>query len=400
MPDTSELVRVMLVDGSPASREELRSQLLGIDRTWLEAEYSRYELFVDALTQSDADGVIVGLDADSEKALRLIEQLAQHQADLPIIVYGSQADVLVQAHQASPAVKALLSRPIKLDKLAAALEKLPRRPPRPRGLVAAVLSSRGGVGSTSLAVNIGSSLAQDARNQVVLFDLDLPMGNVDVALDLSPEYRLSDVLKNQDRIDIQLLKGSLCKHATGLWILARPEQLQMVGLAHEEQTEHMLRLLRVNFTHLVLDLSKGWLPSDLAALRLADVILLVVQQELGSLRNALFMLTSLIDDRLGSKVRIVVNRVGAEFGGEAVSLQKVEEVLARPIYWQVPHDPKPMVAAWNAGEPLIRHAPKSKAQQSIASLASDLSKYAGRGDAAAAFNLSDSVHIFKSLRKT
>jgi pilus assembly protein CpaE len=118
----------------------------------------------------------------------------------------------------------------------------------------------------------------------------------------------------------------------------------------------------------VLDLSKSFTPTDVTAMRMADVILLVTQLELTSLRNAVRILMTLEQEPgLGEKVRVVVNRVGGEDGD--ISLKKAEETINRTIFWQVPNDTKAVIGSRNAGVPLIQHAPRCKAQQAFAGLA-------------------------------
>jgi pilus assembly protein CpaE len=117
---------------------------------------------------------------------------------------------------------------------------------------------------------------------------------------------------------------------------------------------------------LILDLSKSLLPTDLMALRMADLILLVAQLELSSLRNVVRLIHCLnSDESLGEKIRVVINRLGADAVEEGISLKKAEEVIGKPIFWQIPNDTKAVIGARVAGEPLIRHAPKSRVQQSI-----------------------------------
>src|SRR5262249_42526351 len=117
-------------------------------------------------------------------------------------------------------------------------------------------------------------------------------------------------------------------------------------------------------------LSKSFSPNDLAALRMSDVILLVAQLELSSLRNVVRMLLSLAaDPALESKVRVVLNCVG---GDTDIRLKKAEETIGKPVYWQLPNDPRAVLEARTRGAPLIQPAPRSKVQQSIAGLAQAL----------------------------
>ncbi len=101
----------------------------------------------------------------------------------------------------------------------------------------------------------------------------------------------------------------------------------------------MIGLLRASYSHLVFDLSKRFTPTDMTALRMADVILLVAQLELTSLRNVVRMLLTLEQEEgLGDKINVVVNRVGSEDGD--ITLKKAEETIGKPIFWQVPNDSK------------------------------------------------------------
>src|SRR5207247_9678687 len=118
--------------------------------------------------------------------------------------------------------------------------------------------------------------------------------------------------------------------------------------------------------------------TDMAGLRLADHILLLAQLELASLRNVVRILMALsVDDEVSNKVRIVMNRVGSDHIEGDISLKKAEETIGKPIFWQVPNDSKPMLSSRVAGVPLLMHAPKSRAQQSIWGLGQALS---GKGE--------------------
>ena len=173
---------------------------------------------------------------------------------------------------------------------------------------------------------------------------------------------------NIERLDMTFLKRSLCKHESGLSVLPHPVQLEDISLIHEEHLGRLIGLLRASYSQLIFDLSKRFTPTDLTAMRMSDVILLVAQLELTSLRNVVRMLHTLSQDGdLADKVKVIVNRVGSDDGGE-ITLAKAEETIGRPIYWQIPNDFKPMVGSRNAGVPLLTHAPKSKAQIAIRGL--------------------------------
>jgi pilus assembly protein CpaE len=140
-------------------------------------------------------------------------------------------------------------------------------------------------------------------------------------------------------------------------------------------TDDMTRvigLLKATFTHLIIDLSKGFNELDMFALNQADTILLVTQLDLPCLRNVVRLLMAFKDTpAIDQKVKVVVNRVGYETG--QISLKKSQETMGREIYWQIPNDYRVMIEVRNNGVPLIQQAPKAAITQSICQLADSLS---------------------------
>jgi pilus assembly protein CpaE len=176
---------------------------------------------------------------------------------------------------------------------------------------------------------------------------------------------------NVDRLDMQFLRRSLCKHESGVSLLPHPVQMEDIALIHEEHLGRVIGLLRASYSHLVFDLSKRFSPTDWTAMRMSDSVLLVAQLELTSLRNVVRMLHTMDkEEGLGEKVKVVMNRVGAD--DSDITLEKAQETIGRQIFWQVPNDFKAMLGARNAGVPLMTHAPKSRAHLSLVALANAL----------------------------
>jgi pilus assembly protein CpaE len=379
-----DVQRIAIVDPSDATREPLRNLLLGIESVWLEAECTRYEFCIDVAKQSNPDVVVVTLDADHNKALQLIQQLTVELPGVPVLAVSARGDgqSILQALRAG--AKEFLTAPVVLEELLTAMQRLRAARVAPDGtllqtngsvrtesLVISVIGSRGGVGSTSMAVNLGCNLANDSANNVALIDLDLALGDADVALDLIPDYTLADVALNIDRLDMTFLRRSLCKHACGLSVLPHPVQMEDIALIHEDHLGRVIGLLRASYSHLIFDLSKRFTPTDLTAMRMSDVVLLVAQLDLTSLRNVVRMLHTFgQEEGLAEKIKVIMNRVGSDDG--EIGLKKAEETIGKPIFWQIPNDFKAMLGARNAGEPLLMHAPRSKAQLSLVGLANSL----------------------------
>ena len=372
------VVRLSIVDPKDASRNSLKNLLIGLDMVWLEAECSRYEFFVDVLAQTQPDIALVSLDADPTKALALVAKIAQ---DLPacnvLVVSSSQEGSLILQAMRNGA-KEFLSYPLKLEDFMAALDRIRQLTSGRTGdgqvrssKVITVAGVSGGVGCTSLAINVACTLAQNERNSVAIIDLDFALGDADVWLDIIPDYTIQDVAENISRLDYALLKRSLTKHDCGAFLLPRPVQLDDGTRISGEQLRRVIALLKATFTHLVIDVSKSFGTLDMAALNISDVVLLVTQLDLPCLRNVVRLMGYFEQQEgLGDKIRVVVNRLGLE--DTQISLSKALETIGREIYWQIPNDYATMVEARNNGVPLVTQAPRAKITRSIEQLAQSI----------------------------
>jgi pilus assembly protein CpaE len=369
----SNILRLAIVDPNDGAREKLKSMLLGMDIVWLEAECSRYEFFADVVGQTNPDIGVVCVDSDPDKAIRLINDLRERSPECNILVVSSSTDgqLILKAMRAG--AKEFLTAPVKIEDLMSALDRIGSSrfgsgSGKTRSCtVIAIAGATGGVGSTSLAVNLGCSLAADSQNTVALVDLDLSLGDADVFLDTIPDYTLVDVAQNITRLDITLLRRSLTKHASGLYLLPRPVQLQDTQLISPDDLTRVLGLLKASFTHLIIDCSKAYNALDMVALEAATHTLLVTQLDLPCLRNVVRLMMSFDEfPEIKDKVKIVVNRVGLDNG--QISLKKAQETIGREIFWQLPNDYRVMVEVRNNGVPLIEQAPRAPITQAIVSL--------------------------------
>src|SRR6185436_7005764 len=96
------------------------------------------------------------------------------------------------------------------------------------------------------------------KKSAALIDLDLCLGDADVFLDAIPDFTLVDVAQNVSRLDFSLLKRSLTKHSSGLYLLPRPVQMEDMALITPDDLQRVIGLMKATFSHLVIDLSKGY----------------------------------------------------------------------------------------------------------------------------------------------
>ncbi len=239
------------------------------------------------------------LDGEPEKAITLIQALSSKHPNVEIIATSSRNDsnFILQAFRGG--AKEFLAFPIQYDEMLNAFERI-RVTREGKGLetqatcrVFAFTGARGGAGTTSLAVNFGAILARNPANNVALVDLDLALGDAEVCLDIVPEFTLFDVATSIDRIDLQFLRRSLSKHSSGLYLLPHPDDLRQGHSIEGEHVQRVINLMKMSFTHVIIDCSKGYLQTDFAALAMADDIIMVTQLDISSVRNVVRVLMCL-----------------------------------------------------------------------------------------------------------
>lgn len=374
----SSVLRIAVVEPNDSKREALKGVLLALETVWLEAECSRYEFFVDVVEQTKPEICLIGMDADPSRATALIHEVLVKCPQTSVLVCSSSTDGRLILDAMRAGAKEFLTEPVKSEDLSTSIQRIRRQSNVASGTVEvggcnviSVAGATGGVGGSSVAVNLACALAADPKHSVVLIDLDLALGDADVFLDTIPEYTLADVSQNVERLDLTLLKKSLTKHSSGVHLLPRPLQLEDAQMITAEKLQRIIGLMKTSFSHIVLDLSKSFSRIDLAALRASDQILMITQLDLPCLRNVVRLMMTFDDDpEIRDKVRIVVNRFGQDSG--QISLRKARETVGRDIYWQIPNDYRVMVEVRNNGVPLLEHAPKAPITQSIGQLADSL----------------------------
>jgi pilus assembly protein CpaE len=365
------VLRLATVDPDEQTRNSLKTMLLGIDTVWLEAECSRYEFFMDVVTQTRPDIALINVDANPARAVQLVGEITRAQPGCSVLVISKSQEGGLILQVMRNGAREFLNMPLQLDDFVAALDRIRSsmggafgegggNP----GQIITIVGVGGGVGSTALCVNAAASLAHGNGSSPVIIDLDLMLGDADVWLDIIPEYTIRDVAENISRLDYGLLKRSLTRHDCGVYLLPRPVELEQGESIKPDDLRRILALLKATFSHLIIDVSKSFGRLDLAAMEVSNKILLVTQLDLCCLRNVVRIM-QFLDQFPGikEKIEIVVNRMGLEDAD--ISLTKALETIGREVFWQLPNDYATMVGARNNGVPLCQFAPKSRLTRSI-----------------------------------
>jgi pilus assembly protein CpaE len=236
------------------------------------------------------------------------------------------------------------------------------------GSTIAVYSAKGGLGSTSVAVNLSFALAKaHPEGHVALVDLVAGGGDLRVMLDLKPQYDMSDLLGKIDRLDADLLRSLLTPVSGGVWVLPSSESPESTDAIEATAVTTIIDQLRQHHSFTVVDCEHAMSDRTLAALDAADRVILVTQLNVPALRST--QRTLALCQRLGyadDKVQVVVNRHQAL---DAVSLADGAEVLGREFFFKIPNDYRTAAGALTKGVPVADYDASSHLAWSFDGLA-------------------------------
>ncbi len=284
-----------------------------------------YELLVLAVDQMDA----------TQMALLERELRREPRTNVLVTAPKAESDLLITALRAG--VHEFLVRPVSAQDLNVALDRITRRVPggAKRGSVVTVYSAKGGVGVTTVAVNLAFQLAAaHADLRVALADLVVGMGDVRTLLNLKSSYDINDLVARQERVDADVL-FSLLSQRGRVWILPSSDKSDTLDIDAAAATA-ILSQLRSNFGMTVVDCEDHLSDHTIAALDSADRIVLVTQLTIPVLRST--QRTLQLFARLGyrdDKTMVVVNRFHS---ADTISIAEAATVLERPIVATLAND--------------------------------------------------------------
>jgi pilus assembly protein CpaE len=235
------------------------------------------------------------------------------------------------------------------------------------GQVTAVRGVKGGVGTTFIATNLAISIQRQTRRRVLLIDSNLFGGDVPIALNMTPNRSIADLIPHVDALDDDLLESIVVRHDSGVAVLAAPTELERAETVRPEGFQRVLEVMRTRYDHVVVDVSPFLDQNSLVALDLSDMVLVVCTPEVAALKNAARLLE--LGGALGyaeTKMRLLLNRAK---GPGAVGRADIEKHLHYLISFTIPNDATAVVRALNRGEPLVTCERGNRAAKAVDRLA-------------------------------
>jgi pilus assembly protein CpaE len=325
------------------------------------------------------DLLIFELGKDAQKEMDTIESLLSADEVGEVFLTADVADPAVLMQAIRIGAKEFLSQPIKAEEVKQALEKYKERRKGSAlkgeckiGEVISVFGSKGGVGTTTVAVNLAVSMLQvQSGRSVVLLDMNTLFGEVPLFLEISPKFHWGQITKNIDRLDNTFLTNILARHATGVHVLPSPAYLNGHVRPTPEIMSRLLDLMKSMFDYVVIDAGQLTDDTSLRVLELSDTLLLITISSLPCLSNANKLIKSFLD--LGylsqDRIKIVLNRY---MKNNEISLKDAEAGIKKELFWIIPNDFNTTMSAINKGMPLPQIASKAAITKNFEAFANAL----------------------------
>jgi len=361
-------IRVMLRAGDETLARELNSILSSIPGVRLQSP----------LDEGPWDIFILDVADDPEQAFRLVRDMqASSKAEhFFLTARNSDPQVLIQAIKLG--VKEFFPQPLNHDEVRAALERIRKDKfaeeleagkPAKVGRIINVFGTKGGIGATTIAVNIAASLAaMENSPSVVLVDMNLHFGEVPLFLGMDPLFDWVEILKNISRLDKTYMMSTLLKHPAGMYVLPAPARFSDDLAIKQQNIEDLFRAMQHVFDYIVVDIGQAFDGIAKALIRLSDTLLLVTLLSLPCLINTKKIKSTL--EYLGypaeERIKVLVNRY---VKNSEISLKDSEESMGKKVFATIPNEYDTTMRAINLGKPLRLMEPGAEISEKFDALA-------------------------------
>jgi pilus assembly protein CpaE len=330
--------------------------------------------FTDGATAIEKHGpnvVFLGVN-DIQKGVKDVQCITLLYPRVSVIACSSEkSSEWILAMMRAGAVEYLL-RPIAQEELKQSLQKVGRflfSTPvvdTPAGKIIAVYNPIGGMGTTTVAVNLAAALAT-VGTKVALVDLNLDAGDVNTFLNVNPAYTLSSVTTNIERLDANFLMSVMTRHPSGPFVLTEPLEVDEAVSITPEQVQRILEFLKGIFDYVVVDCVGQLAGCNLAIFRNAKLILFTTTLSLPALKNTKRYLAAMAAKGFDSdQVKLVINR---HLPKSDIQIKDAERVLNKTVYQAIPNEYADVVDSINKGMPIVKLLPRSTISKAILGLA-------------------------------
>ena len=389
----ADQIRVLIVDDITETRDHL-ARLLGFESD-MEivglAESGRRAIELAIALKPDI--VLMDINMPDMDGIEATEQLSAQVPGASVVMMSVQGEADYLRRSMLAGAREFLVKPFSSDELTSSIrqiysrerEKLERfpvavaaaaavAPDVDPGQIVAVFGPKGGIGRTTIAVNLAVAAASELGQRTALVDGSFQFGDVGVLLNLNPKNKsIADLAPDLEAgLELETIDPFLTVHSSGAKVLLAPPSPEMAELVTPVGVRKVLEMLRRTNDLIFVDCSSSMNDTTLAILDMADVILTMLTLEITSIKNMRLFLE--VTDQLGyesSSIKLVLNRADSTLG---IRVADVEQSIGRKVDHTIVSDGRSVVYALNRGIPFFISNREAQVSQDILRLATSLTK--------------------------
>lgn len=326
---------------------------------------ARFTHLPHKFSSADVGVAFVDFDQDPDLARETASHLHQlFPRKLFIVALSSDTDPEMPIRAMRAGCTEFLLKPLDTGELGTALIRLQARWSEPlgrlvsNGRVLSFFGSKGGVGTTTLAIHLATHLVGVHKKKVLLIDNHPQLGHICLYLGIDgSKFHFQELTRNVSRLDRELLNGFVAKHPSGLDVLASPDEPSELVITDPDAMERTLEFVKSEYDFVILDCATFFDGSNIAAIRNSDQVFIVSTPDIGAIRDMSRYVEALLsNDQSLDKFQVVMNRFSSK---DALSPEQVQKAVKLPLMLRIPNSYAELVNAINSGIPL-RPNPKSE----------------------------------------
>jgi len=349
----SNLLHVCIYNVEPESSKALQDQVSALNFVRIVAEVGSAEALSKTLRETTVNLIFFHLDPDPAAVLELIDHVSMKYPEVALIAVSHQRDPVAILAPMRAGCDQFVCEPIDHSDLANAVARVASRRllTDTKSRCICVVGSSGGAGTTSIACNLALEIGNLTDRDCALVDLDLQFGDVALNFDCEPRYSIYDLAESGNELDRAVLATTVTTLPCKVALLSRPETIEQHETITPQVIHRVLELMTVVYENVVVDLPGRFDVQTIAAMGHADLILIVCQLQVPSLRNAKRFYDSLM--RMGvpeERIEFVLNRSDGRSG--RITEADVVATVKKPLFAMIPNDYQFVARSIDFGRPI------------------------------------------------
>jgi pilus assembly protein CpaE len=393
-----QTIRILVVDDIPETRENLKKLLYFEEDIQVVGAASSGEEGIELVRELRPDVVLMDINMPGMDGITAGEQITEVSPGTQVIMMSVQGEADYLRRSMLAGAREFLIKPFTAGELVTSIRRVyelgqrrrsvsapgqevgapeassavptPPAPPPQIGKTITVYGAKGGVGASTIVVNVAIAIRERTKGKVAIVDAKLQFGDIGVLLNISSSRNIVDAAEHIDELDAEFLGNLMITHSSGVKVLPSPPRPEMAELVSTEQFVTIMEILRQAFDYIIVDTWTSLLEPTLSLLDLSDRIVLLTTTEIPAIKNAksFFEVTEALNYDPG-KTLLVLNKHDPRGG---IRGRDIETSIKHQLVAEVVRDDASATRAVNQGLPIVQSQRNSAIARDLVRLADRL----------------------------